>query len=357
MLLINPTLIHGVKSSKKLPDLFMYLQKAIELEHSTIPPYLTAMISIKPGSNKEINDVIHSVVIEEMLHMSIAANILNAIGGAPVINKPGFIPVYPGPLPMGINASLIVHLERFSKDVVHRTFMEIEEPENPLNFPERFKAMNLDVEEFATIGQFYEAIKEMIIALAPYVLPGDPGKQMTTPMFESDELFPIITKEDAIKAIDVIIEQGEGTPDTPLTPEGEIAHYYRFKEIYLGKKLVYDPASEKGWYYGPPIPFDEKAIFPISKDTKIADLPDGTQDEKEIKKMAEEFSYFYTKLLHGLHRTFNGEPGFINNTMGLMYDIKLIGQKLAATPFPGRPGETVGTPFEFSNVFAGSVTK
>ena len=58
------------------------LQAAVEVEHGTVPLYLTALWSIVNGSDAAAS-VIHSVVVEEMLHMTIAANTLNAIGGAP----------------------------------------------------------------------------------------------------------------------------------------------------------------------------------------------------------------------------------------------------------------------------------
>ena len=92
MLKIEPAILEQVRSATKASDLYTHLQGAIELEHSTIPPYLTALYSIKKGSNREAAAIIRSVVMEEMLHMTIAANTLNAIGGAPEINTSGFIP-------------------------------------------------------------------------------------------------------------------------------------------------------------------------------------------------------------------------------------------------------------------------
>ncbi len=73
MLKIDPKLIAGIEASTSKIDLYPYLQKAVELEHSTIPPYLTAYYSLKPGLNDEIAGLIRSVVIEEMLHMTISA--------------------------------------------------------------------------------------------------------------------------------------------------------------------------------------------------------------------------------------------------------------------------------------------
>ena len=95
--------------------------------------YLTALFSFKANTESDIRKVIHSIVIEEMLHMTIAANILNAMGGCPVISRSDFVPNYPTHLPMGIGGSLIVGIEKYSLDVVHDVFMEIEEPENPLS--------------------------------------------------------------------------------------------------------------------------------------------------------------------------------------------------------------------------------
>ena len=72
MLKIEPAILEQVRSATKASDLYTHLQGAIELEHSTIPPYLSALYSIKKGANREAAAIIRSVVIEEMLHMTIA---------------------------------------------------------------------------------------------------------------------------------------------------------------------------------------------------------------------------------------------------------------------------------------------
>ena len=56
-----------------------HLQWAIELEHATLAPYLSALYSIKDGTNVESAEVIKSVFIEEMLHMALAANIISVL--------------------------------------------------------------------------------------------------------------------------------------------------------------------------------------------------------------------------------------------------------------------------------------
>ena len=78
-----------------LPDLRRHLQWAIELEHATLPPYLCALYSLDAEKNKDAVQVISSVFVEEMLHLTLAANLLNAVGGSPVLDAPHLLPAYP----------------------------------------------------------------------------------------------------------------------------------------------------------------------------------------------------------------------------------------------------------------------
>ena len=82
-------------STDRLKEL---LQAAVELELATIPPYLCALYSMRPVGNEEAKLVIRSVVVEEMLHMVLAANVLNAIGGEPRVTG-DHAPRYPHELP------------------------------------------------------------------------------------------------------------------------------------------------------------------------------------------------------------------------------------------------------------------
>src|SRR3954465_5321574 len=82
-----------------LASLQEHLQWAIELEHFTIPPYLCALYSLDMDRNADAAEVIASVVIEEMLHLPLAANLLNAVGGRPQIDTPRLLRPCPLPLP------------------------------------------------------------------------------------------------------------------------------------------------------------------------------------------------------------------------------------------------------------------
>lgn len=342
MLRINPKFVHSVNNADTLRDLYPLVQNAIELEHSTIPPYLTALFSFQPNTETQIRTVLHSIVIEEMLHMTISSNILNALGGSPAISNPNFVPNYPSHLPMGIGGSLIVGIEKYSLDVVQRVFMEIEEPERPIPF----KGTN-GIEEpptYKTIGEFYQALQAKIDEIAPVVLPGNKDLQVTSNFFSSEQLFPIITKKDAIDAIDIIIEQGEGTTTSPIGTDGELAHYYKFEELYKGRELVADETAPYGYSFtGPIIPFDASNVLPLFPNTKANMLPLGSEE----RRLLEAFNQTYSNLLYGLHHTFNGHPDNLDNTIGLMFDLRLSCQKLALMPFPGKQGYTIGPSYEF----------
>lgn len=105
------------------------LQTALELEHATIPTYLTALASIKYSYNLEIQRVMKAIIIQEMMHMALVGNILNAIGGEPSLYSKEFIPIYPSRLPGGVQPDLIVPIEKLSLGLIRNIFMKIEQPE------------------------------------------------------------------------------------------------------------------------------------------------------------------------------------------------------------------------------------
>ena len=104
------------------------LQTALQIEHATIPPYLTAMGTIKDIYNLEVQSVFKAILVQEMLHMALVANILNAVGGDPKLYFDGFIPEYPSHLPGGVQPDLAVPIGKCSLALIRNVFMKIEEP-------------------------------------------------------------------------------------------------------------------------------------------------------------------------------------------------------------------------------------
>ena len=295
-------------------DVQAALQYAIELEHATIPPYLTAFYSLKAGTNAAIGGILRDIVIQEMQHMAIAANILNAIAGTPEIDNPQFIPKYPGGLPFHIGdrngKTFEVGLKRFSLETVRDTFMLIEEPDKPLDIPVRPQALGLDASiRFRTIGDFYRAVRD---ALKTEWFTGDPARQV-------DFGAKIATLADAQKAIDLIVAEGEGTTTSPS--DGQlIAHYYRFEEIAKQLTLLPDKTSPVGYSFGPPkIPFDSAGVWPTIDNPTSASYPAGSPAHMR----SDLFNRSYSDLLEALHIAFNGKPDSLGDAIGLMEDLKL----------------------------------
>ena len=332
------------------------VQTAIELEHSTIPPYLTANFTLVNTGNDQISNLIGSVVGEEMLHLSIACNLLNAIGGHPILNKPGFIPTYPGPLPGGVETGLIVPIAKFSKQLIKNVFMVIEEPEDPIDI----KLLRGSEPEEVTIGQFYAKIADQIKVLeaaakaeGKTIFTGGLRSQLINEKwFPINELFPITDEESALKGIGVIVDQGEGTSTDPfVNPEDaapgtapEPAHYYRFEEIYKGKTLVKDAKAPSGYSYsGAEIPFDPSKVPNMKENPKMDDYPRDSLAYVNSKL----FNLNYTALLNSLHITFNGEPQKLDASMGLMFALRLYALKLLSIPDPNNPGFVAGPSYEF----------
>ncbi len=337
-------------------DVKTYLQKAIELEHATIPPYLTAMYSLAPGRNDAIGALIRSVVVQEMAHMTLAANILSAIGGTPRFTDESFIPSYPGGLPYHIGgAPFEVPLAPFSLDLVKNIFMVIELPEGPpLEFPVTpppalAAFARQDDREFKTIGAFYEFVKETLEEAGPDIYTGDPAKQLTHPY----GAFRVESLDDAKRAIDEIVRQGEGSHESPLSgPAGELAHYYRFAEIVKGRTLIGDPTQPKPPYYsysGIPLTFDPLGVIPIVTNAKQAMYGAGTP----AARFSHEFNGMYGNLLRMLEESYAGHD-VTANIIGCMFQMKILAKRLMSTQLPSPPyGTLFAAPtFEFVGTHA-----
>ena len=271
---------------RRTPDhLFEMLRCAVKLEHATLPPYLTAWWSItlpkNPADPKNPSyDILQTIVFEEMGHMGTALNLLTTVGGTPAITDPGFVPKYPTSLPCRISPKVTppnvrdwkIGLSRLTPAVVSDVFMIIEYPEAG---PVPFRALaEAPPPEFHTIGEFYDAIAatlRYLVEVAQSVrITGK--KQLSEPFIGHDEqgqnvLNPITSLDEALKAIEHIKEQGEGTPSTPDAPPfgHELAHYYRFKQIQVGR--MFQQQADQSWALSGPF-FDFPAVLPM------ADIPD-----------------------------------------------------------------------------------
>eukprot|EP00349_Pseudokeronopsis_sp_Brazil_P010813 CAMPEP_0202977776 /NCGR_PEP_ID=MMETSP1396-20130829/84450_1 /ASSEMBLY_ACC=CAM_ASM_000872 /TAXON_ID= /ORGANISM="Pseudokeronopsis sp., Strain Brazil" /LENGTH=274 /DNA_ID=CAMNT_0049716587 /DNA_START=2256 /DNA_END=3080 /DNA_ORIENTATION=- len=222
------------------------LQEAIELELATIPVYLSAMGSIKPGTNTHYYDTLKRVLIQEMSHMSQACNLLASLGGRPLIAFSDTALSYPSKLHGGVLPNITATLGACTKDRIKNVFMAVESPEeiadiiqigdlkgNTCRFEYKFKLQD------KTIGQFYHRIAKAFKEFKEQIEPGMPatvGKQFDAAW---PELVIVRNVDDAITAISRICEDGEGTNLTKVTDAITIdkSHFHAFMELYAGRKI------------------------------------------------------------------------------------------------------------------------
>jgi CDGSH-type Zn-finger protein len=324
-----------------------HLQWAIEVEHSTLPPYLCALYSIKEGSNQEAAEVVHSVFMEEMLHLTMAANLLNAVGGSPQIDSPSLLPRFPTYLPHS-NRAFKVPLTKFSPEAVE-IFMRIEKPGEHDGLPEDNR--------FESIGQFYEAIEVALQELAgrlgeEALFCGDPARQVTDELYYggSGRIITVVDLESALAALEEIVEQGEGLQHQEIWdgdrdmfhPEREeVAHYFRFQELYLGRRHATGDTPQSG-PTGEPLHVDWDAVHNMRPNPRTADYPVAS----EIRAQMDEFNHAYSGVLHLLDECFNGSPRLLAVATGAMYGLKE--QAIELMKLPSGDGETtVGPSFEY----------
>jgi hypothetical protein len=319
------------------------LHLAIGLEHATIPIYLYALYSLDPKRNAESAALIQSIAREEMLHMLLACNVLNAIGGEPALDTKEFIPVFPCPLPGTIAGGLTVGLERFSLGLVERVFMAIEEPDHPLKFG---GASLTTTATHMSIHKFYGAIKDRIRAGGERLFTGDRRRQVVYPQMK--DLVAVTDVASALAAIDIIVEQGEGTPDSPLDPDQEYAHYYRLAEIVNQRALHPTPIADAGTlpkdryrYSGRRIPFESTGVWGVRANPKAGDYAPGSRE----RRACDNFNYAYTSLLRGLHAVVNGAQERLPATIGLMFSLRQQGMDMMSGASTG--GTPVGPSFEY----------
>ena len=305
------------------------LQFAIQLEFFTIPAYLTALWSIK-NQRDPVAISIREIAVEEMLHMSLACNMLVSIGGKPRICDHDVVPQYPGPLPGGVKPWLRVSLEGLSHHSL-KTFMEIEEPEKDVS---RLEAA---IETFPRIGALYDAVLAVFKRGNTQLsrtgqIEGYFGESRGE---VSDIPKNIGTLEEVEAAITLIKDQGEGSSQAPFGDrEGELAHYYRFKEVAVGKKIV--AAANGEWIHsGDVVAFPE--CWPV------AEVPAGGYRQSDVPaetwQLMTEFDAIYTQVLMNLEEAWtNGSQAAFHGSLELMMDkLPTLARQIMQVPIKQQP--------------------
>ena len=320
------------------------LQVALQVELATIPPYLTALYSIREGHNSEAAQIIQSVVMEEMLHMALVANLLNAIGGSPRLHHPDCVPVYPGYLPHSAKR-FTLNLLKFSKPAL-QNFLAIERHEKVDAGPEG--------DFFHTIGQFYDALRNALVHLVETlgeenVFVGSAARQVAPEFYYggSGELLIIDDLASAKLAIAHIVDEGEGIANSIFdgdqigSEREQLAHYFRFNSIYMERYYTDNDTPQSG-PRGARLPVDWNAVYNMAPNPRSRDYPAASA----IRRHMDDFNRLYTSLLFRIERSFNGQPEQLMQSVGMMYELKYKAVELMKIP-SGKGDQTVGPSFEF----------
>lgn len=244
-------------------QLLYTLTEAAEIEHNLMCCYLYAAFSMKSGEAEGLTAdqakavagwkrAIIDVAVEEMGHLALVSNLMTAIGGAAHFGRPNF-PITPGYHPAGIQ----VLLAPFDMETLqHFIFLErpegISEPygkgfEPPDTYRRTLSAEHRLMpsgQDYETVGELYTAIEYGLTRIAERdgetaLFVGDPEGQVGPDVVSLPGLIKITTLNDALTALDTIVEQGEGAPQSH-----EDGHYQRFVNIRTAYQAILKDAPD-----------------------------------------------------------------------------------------------------------------
>jgi hypothetical protein len=345
-------------------QLIYLLREAAELEHTILCEYLFAAFTMKQSTDEGLSaaqleavdgwrKTILTVARQEMLHLTLVQNLLTAIGAAPHLSRPN-LPTAAKHFPAGVQIALVPFGER-----ALRHFLFLERPEGvSLDDPaavtaiERARPLMADddivpaPQEFATVGHLYRAIDVGFSWLtgtlgADRLFIGPAPAQTSPDVMHWDGLVAVTDLDSAHRAIDVIVEQGEGA-----TGDWREAHFGKFLAIYdeyLALRAA-DPTFE------PARPVLPGHVRPHRYGDAVPLI-----DDPRTKRVADLFNVVNEIVLLALTRYFAHTDETAEQLkllesvgVGLMFvAVKPIGQLLTTLPFgPSAPGRTAGPTFE-----------
>jgi hypothetical protein len=215
-------------------ELVYLLGEACEIEHGLMCEYLYAQFSLKRGPGEGLTPsqlarvqawetALIGVIKQEMLHLALATNIVTAVGAAPHFERPNF-PILSRWYPPGVQIALLPFGER-----ALRHFIYLERPEgmaldDAAGFAADRHAQPVTAgdagivavpEEWRTVGHLYRGIEAGLATLCARfgedaVFIGPTRAQAVTDIFEWPELIAVTDLASAGRAIETIVEQGEG---------------------------------------------------------------------------------------------------------------------------------------------------
>ena len=256
-------------SPSSLPSreqLLYWLHEAAEIEHHLMCCYLYAAFSLKrtdprwtPAQQSAVQgwrSTIMSVVFEEMTHLALVGNLVNALGAGPHMGRPA-LPVDAGPYPAGF----VIRLAPFGAATIEH-FKFLERPASELladaqGFqPSRSYQravpegrLSPGPRDYDTVGGLYEVLAASLQVCAAAqgeaaLFIGDPALQVGASLAPLPGVAAVTDLASALQAIQTIVTQGEGAGSEHVD-----SHFSRFTRIgdELAALLAGDPTFEPAW--------------------------------------------------------------------------------------------------------------
>jgi hypothetical protein len=344
--------------------LIYMLCEAAELEHGIMCQYLFAAFSLKQRADEGLTSeeleavtrwrrTIAHVATEEMLHLALVQNVLSAIGAAPHLTRPN-LPAPAHHYPAGVNLTLVP----FGEQALQH-FMFLERPEGMAL--EGAKGIDAPVhdavplmaegdivpqlQDFATVGHLYRSIEQGLAHLSDKfgeanLFVGPPRAQATSTDFQWPELVAVTDLASAQRALDTILEQGEGARG-----HWETAHFGQFVQILddYRRMLSANPAFD-------PV---RPVIFATVRRGEHDAIP--LIGDRVTSRCTDLFNVSYEILLQILERYFahteetDAQLGTLANAAVTLMSgvLRPLGDLITTLPVgPEHPGRTAGPSFE-----------
>ena len=182
---------------------------------------------------------------------------------------------------------------------------------------------------------------------------GDPSRQISNAPFPGGgHIIAVDSLATALAALDEIVEQGEGAAhvevwdgdvDDMHPDRKQVAHYYRFQELKLGRRYRRGDTPQSG-PTGDAISIDWNGVRPMRHNPRSGDHAPGSA----IRNAQEQFDDSYGAILRLLDQAFDGKPQAMRTAIGSMYRLKAEAQALMEMP-TGDGITTAGPTFEYAS--------
>lgn len=343
-------------------QLIYLLTEAAEIEHGLMCTYLYAGWSLKRSEAEGVTPAelaaidrwrkeIRAVAMEEMAHLATVNNLLMSIGSPPHFRRQN-LPLAPGYHP----SSLVVRLAPFTRDTLDH-FIYLERPEgmdmaqargfeSACTYQRRPARSRLTptAEDYDTVGHLYRGIGQGFDTLAERLgesalFVGDAAAQLGPDILNMPGLVVVTDLASARRAIEVIIEQGEGGRQ-----DAKESHFARF----VAMAEEYDAFLRQDAQFAPhrAVTFDPIMFAPIGDAPGVhVEAPDSAR----VLDAANASYGLMLRLLASGTGMADGTPARrrteIDGAISLMHVVNDLGVLLTTLPASSASGPRAGMNF------------